>query len=270
MQEELKTKYPLFFIHGMGFRNCDKIGYWGRIPKVLRKMGSEVYCSHQDSNATVEENANQLVLEMRKVLERTGSEKLNIIAHSKGGLEARYIISTLKCGFISSLTTLSTPHNGSKTVDALLKIPPILIKGGSKIFDFFYKLAGDKKPDTYNAIQIFRTECAAEFNRQNPDDPAVFYQSCSFVMKNPFSDILLGFPYIVVKHFEGENDGLLTPAACKWTNYMGTFSSPHRRGISHNDAVDLRRRKFAADGDGVRDITNFYVDIVRDLKEKGF
>ena len=44
-----KTKYPVFLIHGMGFRD-GKIVYWGRIPHMLRKWGADVYFGYQDAN----------------------------------------------------------------------------------------------------------------------------------------------------------------------------------------------------------------------------
>lgn len=32
-------KYPILLVHGMGFRDDRKIGYWGRIPDVLKNNG---------------------------------------------------------------------------------------------------------------------------------------------------------------------------------------------------------------------------------------
>ena len=53
-----------------------------------------------------------------EVLTKTGAEKVNLIAHSKGGMEARYMIKVLGMNtHVASLTTISTPHHGSKTMD---------------------------------------------------------------------------------------------------------------------------------------------------------
>lgn len=108
-------KYPILLVHGMGFRDNRSIGYWGRIPQRLEENGFEVYLSGQDSNGSIESNAKKVSDSIDRILNAKNAEKVNIIAHSKGGLEARYIASTLGySGKIASITTLSTPHNGSK------------------------------------------------------------------------------------------------------------------------------------------------------------
>ncbi|MCM1578837.1 MAG: triacylglycerol lipase, partial [Ruminococcus sp.] len=110
----MPLKYPIVLAHGMGFRDDGIIGYWGRIPKALEARGERIFYSGSDGNGNVEGNALQMKESVDRALAVTGAEKVNIIAHSKGGLEARYLISSLGYGKrTASLTTLSTPHNGS-------------------------------------------------------------------------------------------------------------------------------------------------------------
>lgn len=269
---ELNLKYPILFVHGMGYRDYKHICYWGRIPKTLKKMGCTVFFGQQDSNASIETNANHLVKRINQILEETGAEKVNIIAHSKGGLDTRYAITTLSMkDKIASLTTISTPHNGSKTVDFFIKFPAPLLRFGCFFVDLWFRIIGDKKPQTYKVIQSFTTDFAKKFNEENPDCPEVYYQSYSFVMKKPSSDIFMWFTNLVVRMFEGENDGLLTPESTKWTNYKGIYSGVTKRGISHCDEVDMRRRRFSKKtGEGVSDIVNLYIDIATDLQKRGF
>lgn len=242
---KLHTKYPILLIHGMGFREYRHINYWGRIPAMLKKHGAVIYYGLQDCNGSVESNALQIQQEIDRIFETDKPEKLNIIAHSKGGLEARYIISTL--GYadkIASLTTLSTPHHGSLTVDALMHFPDGLIRFGCKVFDLGYRITGDKTPDTYKAICTFRTAYMKEFNRANPDKEGILYRSYSFVMSSAFSDLWLWLTHLVVKHYEGMNDGLLAPRATHWTGYQGIYRGVSGAGISHCDEVDMYRRNF--------------------------
>lgn len=113
-------KYPILLVHGMGFRDDNIINYWGRIPKVFENDGNKVFYGNQDSNGTIEDNAFVLKNRIETIINETGAERLNVIAHSKGGLDIRYAISSLGMGkYIASLTTVSTPHNGSKTIDKL-------------------------------------------------------------------------------------------------------------------------------------------------------
>ena len=265
-------KYPILLIHGMGFRDDWKVSYWGRIKPALENQGYDVLLSGQDSNGSVESNANQISSRFDSFLKKYNADKVNIIAHSKGGLEARYLASSL--GFadrIASITTLSTPHNGSETVDALMKFPKPLIKAGCKITDLWFRILGDKSPDTYGAIKIFLTDEAAVFNEHNPDVESVYYQSYAFVMKNARSDMFMWFPNLVVNHLEGENDGLLPPQAVKCPNFRGVVRGVSNRGISHCDEIDIRRKIIRITYDGKEaDIVDLYLDIAQKLERDGY
>lgn len=271
-QNRINLKYPILMVHGMGFRDRSWLNYWGRIPRKLEQMGCTVYYGYQDSNASIETNGKMLVQRIHEIMEECGAEKLNVIAHSKGGLDIRYAISTLGIGDkIATVTTMNTPHNGSLTVDALLKVPDVLIRIGSKCTDIWMGILGDKQPDTYAAIQSFRTTNAEKFNAENPDAEGIYYQSYAFAMKHAFSDIFMCWTYSVVYLFEGENDGLLAPRATKWTNFKGVYRGNSGRGISHCDEVDMRRHRLTRKtGEDVSDIVEFYADVVKGLAEMGF
>lgn len=273
MGDKCKTKYPIILIHGTGFRDHNLINYWGRIPKALQNEGAEIYYGYQDSWGTIENNAEVIKKSIKNILTTTGCEKVNIIAHSKGGLEARYIISSLAMeDSIASLITISTPHYGSKTMDVLYNMPTFLFKTISVFVNLWFKLLGDKKPDFYNTSMQFSTYFCERFNKQNPDSEKVFYQSYATVLNNLFSDILMVIPHAVVFLIEGENDGLVTPKSATWTNFKGVLRSATNRGISHADVVDLRRHRFTKKTrvDRISDIRDFYIDLVAELKEKGF
>lgn len=268
------TKYPILLLHGMGFHDRLPIHYyWGGIPAALRKRGADVYFGNQDGNATVHDNAVSLIPVIDRILESTGSEKLNIIAHSKGGLEARYLISTLgQTEKIASLTTLSTPHNGSFTIDVLLGRFPHLIWFGSLLTDIFRRLVGDHKPQTFRVIRQLTTSYMQEFNAQNPDMPGIFYQSYAFVMKGWYSDIIMGLPNFIVSLFEGENDGLLTPRNAQWTNFRGVYRGCGWRGVSHPGVTDYLLLPLSRKQPGdhqISDIKTIYIRIASDLKRRG-
>ncbi len=267
-----KLKYPVLLVHGMGFRDNKLIGYWGRIPKVLEDAGCIVYFGQQDSNADIETNGRHLLQRIHQITEESGAEKVNIIAHSKGGLDSRYAISALGAGDkVASLTTISTPHHGSKTIDLLMKFPASLIRFAGFCADCWFRLLGDKKPNSYKVFHALTTSSAEKFNLDTPNHDGVFYQSYAFVMRNPFSDIFMSIPNLIVGMIEGENDGLLTPASVKWGNFKGVYRGIGRRGISHCDEIDMRRRPLSKKrGEGVSDISDIYKEIVSDLSRLGF
>ena len=265
-------RYPVLLVHGMGFRDNDLVCYWGRIPKALEAMGCTVFFGNQDSVAPVSVNGEYLVGRIREILEQTGAEKVNIIAHSKGGLDSRYAISQLGAApMVASLTTICTPHHGSKTVDWLMGRPKWMVKTVSVCADGVFRLAGDTHPDTYKVIRTFTTDIARKFNEDTPDAEGILYQSYAFVMKNAFSDPLLWLSNLVVKKFEGENDGLLPPESVKWGNFRGVIRGAGSRGFSHLDEIDLRRRPlYRKPRQGVTDIVDVYTGIIKELAQQGY
>lgn len=150
----------------------------GRIPKALTAMGAELYYGNQDSWARVEDNAKTIRARIRQILEDSGAEKINIIAHSKGRLEAHMAASSLGMGkAVASITTVGTPHRGSKTIDRLLKAPDSLFNIASFAVNDWIGLIGDTKPNFYAVCRDFSTDYAEQFNRNNPNVTGVYYQS---------------------------------------------------------------------------------------------
>ena len=272
MSNICQTQYPILMLHGAGFRDSKRVRYWGRIPSALAEHGAVIYYGGQDSWATVEQNARVIKSKAEQILAQTGSEKINIIAHSKGGLEARYLISTLKMGEkIASLTTLSTPHHGSQTMDRLYRIPQPLFRCAAGAVNLWFRLIGDNNPDFYPACAVFTTQHMKEFNRQNKNAKGVYYQSFAAAMEGCTSDVVMMMTYFFIRCMEGENDGLVTPRSARWGDFRGVLRGASHRGVSHADVVDLRRRRLLIKTTrGDMDLLPFYISLVSDLKRKGF
>ncbi len=273
MSDMCHTKYPIILIHGTGFRDRKYLNYWGRIPKALTNNGCSIFYGHQDSWATIENNAIMLKNSIEKVIAETGAEKVNLIAHSKGGLESRYVISTLDMSVkIASLTTIATPHQGSKTMDTICKLPKTLFSLVSVFANLWFKILGDANPDFHSVCGQFTTNFAKKFNAENPDAIDVYYQSYAAVMNNSFSDMFMFIPHFVVNLIEGENDGLVTPKSAEWANFRGVLRGSTNRGISHADEVDIRRMRFSRkkSPESVNDICDVYCQIAAELKSLGY
>ena len=263
-------KKVVLLLHGMGFRDNGIINYWGRIPKLIESRGYKVYYGNQDSNAPIEVNGQVIANRLQSIFEETNCNEIHIIAHSKGGLDARYAISSLGMDrYVSTLTTISTPHNGSPTVDRLLTLPGFCVRIAALCTDLCLRIAGDRHPDAYHVFHSFTTKEASQFNASNPDSPTVCYRSYAFVMRSPFSDIFLWLPNLIVGHYEGENDGLLSPEDVKWGEFKGVIRSRSLRGISHCDEVDMRRRRFTKkQGEHIGDILELYSSILDEYEER--
>lgn len=261
-----RTKYPLLLVHGVGFRDFHYFNYWGRIPRELVRNGAKVYYGHQEAWGTVEGNGLILKEKILEIVRETGCGKVNIIAHSKGGLDSRYLISGLHMGpYVASLTTINTPHRGSALVDFLKRMPDGLYRKACGMIDRYFGMLGDVNPNAYIASRQLSCAYAKEFNLLYQDAPGVYYQSYASLMKHGFSSKLLCIPYWLLKHLDAPNDGLVTVESAKWENFQGVVTNRYLRGISHGDMIDLTREDY-------RDfkVLEFYIKLAAGLREMGF
>lgn len=74
----------------------------------------------QGGNGSVADNAQELNVQITNFLAPLKSDKVNIIAHSKGGLDSQALQALGPVYTINSLSTLSTPHFGSVAGDLSL------------------------------------------------------------------------------------------------------------------------------------------------------
>lgn len=137
-----------------------------------------------------------------EVLKETGASKVNVIAHSKGGLDTRYAISRLGMSqYVASLTTINTPHRGCEFADYLL-----------------------------------------DLNEEVVDQPNVYYQSVGSKLNVASGGRFpLNFSYELVKYFDGSNDGLVSESSFPWGEDYHFLTVDGKRGISHGDMIDLNR-----------------------------
>ena len=267
--EICKTKYPILMVHGVFFRDLKFFNYWGRVPKELIRNGAEIYYGNQQSAASVEKSAEELKNRITEIIEKTGCEKVNIIAHSKGGLDSRYAVSCLGMAkYVASLTTVNTPHCGCEYADFLLKRSPASFKKFiSERYNSALKKLGDPNPDFLSAVHDLTTERAQILNEKMIPVGGVFCQSVGSRMKKsssaPFPQNLT---YRLVRHFNRiDNDGLVDTGSMKWGSRHVFFEPKSKRGISHGDMIDLAREDIPG-----FDIREEYVKIVSDLKSLGY
>ncbi len=261
------TRYPILMVHGVFFRDFRYLNYWGRIPKELEKNGAVIYYGKQQSAASVADCGEELAARIREIVEESGCEKVNIIAHSKGGLDSRYALA--KCGaaeMVASLTTVNTPHRGCEFADYLLSgIPRRQQEIVANAYNAALRRLGEKNPDFFAAVNDLTAGACSARNEEVMDVPGVYYQSIGTTLERAVKGRFpLNFSWYLVNHFDGENDGLVGERSFPWGEKYRLITPKGRRGISHGDMIDLNRENF----DGF-DVREFYVEIVHELKEKG-
>lgn len=263
-----KTKYPVLLVHGVFFRDFKHFNYWGRIPEQLERNGAVIYYGGQQSALSVADSAAELAEKIRQTVGETGCEKVNIIAHSKGGLDSRWAISNLGCDkYVASLTTVNTPHRGCKFADYLLsKAGEGLRAKVSGAYNASAKKLGDTEPDFIAAVTDLTASACERINEQCPDKAGVFYQSIgSRSVKASAGRFPLNLSYLLVDHFDGPNDGLVSVDSMVWGESFREYKPEGSRGISHGDMIDLNRENI--DGFDVREA---YVELVRELADRGY
>ncbi len=261
------TKYPILLVHGVFFRDTKYFNYWGRIPKELETNGATIFYGNHSSAASIGDSALELKNRITEILTETNAQKVNIIAHSKGGLDCRYAIAKLGIGDkVASLTTINTPHKGCLFADYLLNKIPISVK--NKVADTYnttLKKFGEQNPDFLAAVNDLTDERCNILNAEMPMPEGIYCQSVGSVLtKSTSGKFPLNLSYHLVKYFSGENDGLVDEASFKWGENYILLRTNENRGISHGDVIDLNRQNFKG-----FDVREFYVDLVSKLKNKG-
>src|SRR5467141_4710144 len=113
-------RLPVVLAHGfLGFDEIElgrsKHLYFRGIGTHLEKLGAQVYSPRVPPASSISARAQRLADLIRAVPE----PRVNIVAHSMGGLDARYAISRLGLADkVASLVTIGAPHLGTPLADA--------------------------------------------------------------------------------------------------------------------------------------------------------
>ena len=262
------TKYPLLMVHGVFFRDYKKFSYWGRITKELISNGATIYYGEHQSALSVEDSGAEIAKRVKEIVESTGCEKVNIIAHSKGGVDSRMAIFAHDLEpYVASLTTINSPHRGCKFADYLLNIMPEGIKNKVVVgYNGAMKKLGDTNPDFMAAVKDLTSERATYLDSIMTTPKNVFCQSVgSKIDKVTNGKFPLNFSYVLVKHFDGYNDGLVGVESFEWGDKYIFLNDEYGRGLSHGDVIDLNRENIQG-----FDVREWYVSLVEDLKKRGY
>lgn len=236
------------------------VEYWRGIVEALEANGVEVITASVPPSASIEERALKLG---QDIAQKANGRSVNIIAHSMGGLDARYMISRLKPENVEvlSLTTVATPHRGSAFADFLFD------EIGPGNLPTLYKIFEGVGLGTGAFSQLTTKFMINEFNPKTPDKPGVQYFSYGADVHPSFWSAFKQ-PHKVVEKLEGPNDGLVSVESSKWGTYKGTLVD-----VSHLDLINWSAiRAFMSKINGGERRFNaiaFYLDIADMLAKEG-
>lgn len=259
----MKSKYPIVLVHGIALKDFKFFRCFGGIEKKLKKEGYAVYNAKVDGFGSIENNAEQLKDFVNGVLAESGAEKVNLVAHSKGGLDSKYMISKLGMeNSVASLTTLCTPHKGSQVATKIYGLPNPLKKFIAFWVNLWYRIFGDKHPDALTVCRQLQSVKDVE-EETFGFSGKVYCQSYSAVLKRSRDDFLMGIPLIFSRRWEKDgSDGLVSVGASKFGEYKGHVSED---SISHSEITG-----FSASKKKREKVYAFYLKLCEDLSELGF
>jgi triacylglycerol lipase len=197
----------------------------------MNANGIEIITTSVPASGSIEERAAKLG---KDIAAKANGKSVNIIAHSMGGLDARYMISRLqpKNVEVLSLTTVASPHRGSSFADYVFE------EIGEQRLPTIYKICESIGFGTGAFSQLTRTYMNEEFNPKTPDDETVRYFSYGAMVK-PSLWSAFRQPHKIVEREEGANDGLVSVHSARWGVYKGTLM-----GVSHLDLIGWNRLRY--------------------------
>jgi triacylglycerol lipase len=172
-----ETKHPIVLCHGMaGFDELFGIyEYFSGIPQALSKDGAKVFVTEVPQFNSTEARGEALLAQIEEILAVTGAKKVNLIGHSHGGLDVRYVASVAP-QLVASVTTVGTPHQGAELADFLRNnvkqggfTEAVLGLFANSLGKLLALLSGtSNQQDAIAALGSLSTEGAAIFNNAHP------------------------------------------------------------------------------------------------------
>lgn len=262
----VQVKYPIFLCHGFGaIGSLVKPSPLHDPCMLMREHGIIAFAPNVVPYASIETRARNWVRLINKVCDDYGFEKLNVIAHSMGGLDMRFALSHLDItDKIASLTTVATPHHGTFLADLILKTPEIITEKLSDIVDWFgNSVYPREKSEVLNSVeQLCRNYIQKEFNPKTPDiEDFPYFSYSAAVGKGTDYSINPVFMFQNTQIFAKEdiNDSFVSVESAQWGEHIGTIPLSHMNQINVQVSKENRPK-----------YQNFWIGVVKMLRDKGF
>jgi triacylglycerol lipase len=245
---------PIILHHGLfGYDQLSlgrlKISYFHRIDRALAAAGHPLILSRVHPTAPIERRASELKKNILREINRQSlaGRKMLLIAHSMGGLDARYMIHRLgMAGHIAALLTISTPHHGSPYADWCLRH----IGQRLRALRLFQQLGIDVR-----GIHQLTPRACHRFNEQIPNHPAVRYFSISAARPWHHVPPFAWYSHHLIQQAEGDNDGLVSVRSAQWGTHLATWPADHWHTVNKRFVLELKNP--------TGDITPHYLDAVQ-------
>ena len=247
-RREAKPRYPVVLCHGLfGFDEIEVVGarhaYFRGVPARLEKSSWQVSLARVPGAASVKLRAAGLAECVRTI----EAPRVNIVAHSMGGIDARYAIARLGLARrVASLVTVGSPHRGTPVADL----------GEGLAARLGLRFALQRAGVGIDALRDLTVARMGAFNAEVTDAPGVVYGSVVGVARRKLHmNPLLVPTYLYLKRRAGENDGMVPASSQRWGEVLAEIEADHWAQIGWS-------RHF--------DAAEFYARLLRELRGRGF
>jgi triacylglycerol esterase/lipase EstA (alpha/beta hydrolase family) len=272
------TRYPIVLMHGMGgSATFDGVDYFFDVRDDLEARGYLVRNPAVEPFAGSDARALQWQTALHEMIDAGLGRRFNLVAHSQGGIDARYLITTLgEADHVASLVTIGTPHHGTAVADVLSGtvtsgvVSADIVDLGAAAFENLYGI-GVSDPSLTADMAYLTTANMEAFNAAVPDAPGVYYASwaghscgslewsCQDDEGGERIDPLLEPLYIILWASGEDSDGMVPVASAQWGDYRGEVPADHLDEIGQFQDTD----------NAAFDHLAFYRDEVRRLAAMG-
>jgi triacylglycerol lipase len=239
--------YPIILAHGLfGFTNIGPLDYFYGIAPVLEAQGRTVIATSVDPVQSSDVRGQQLVTQIEQIRAQTGADKVVIIGHSQGGLDARWA-ATNDPEAVAAVITIATPHLGSPVADVALGLAP---GDEQAALDALANVFGLSGTSFEGALQDLSSAGAAAFNAATPDVKGIKYWSVAGrsnmiaadecppsstittewdSSNDPMDAVLLPVDAILQSQVSSSTvqDGLVTLDSAQWGTFLGCVPADH-------------------------------------------
>jgi triacylglycerol lipase len=201
----------------------DRYHYFKGIKSHLETHGFEVHHTSVNFSGPVDLRARQLSDQVNQIVRGRTHDKVHIIAHSMGGLDARHMIVDIDgmADRVASVTTIGTPHLGTSFADYGIS------HGGSAVIQGlapFINLGG------FNDLTTSSCEAFNRRAREKEASNRVVYRTYASAEERDLVFLPLQLSWSIINRFEGKNDGLASVRSQQWEHEL-TGSDGSRKRI---------------------------------------
>lgn len=287
--------YPIVLAHGFfgfeEFAGVDFATYFYGVKEDLAANGeSLVFTPAVDPFNDSTTRGAQLAVHVEAILASTGADKVVIIGHSQGGLDAR-VVAHDHPEWVAAVVTYATPNRGTPVADIALGLTED--DAAADLIDDLVNLLGaalydqvGNETSVTDAFHQFSTPGITAFNQTYTDAPGVFYaslagrtdhhlggQACAadsplslvgtWKMEQDPTEPLFFISEALIDDGNEPNDGLVRAKDARWGEFWGCVPADHTDEIG----------QIFGDNPGFGnpfDHQALMREIVRELRNRGF